>query len=281
MKTYVIGDLQGCAHQSALLQERIAEQAGPAPSILFVGDLVNRGPDSLAALRRVYALERASNGRIDAVLGNHDLHLLAVAAGAQALQRSDTLADILGAPERDDLIDWLRHRPMAMLRQNHLIVHAGVAPQWSVARTMDLASEVETVLRGPDWGAFLCEMYGNTPKRWDDALTGSARLRCSINALTRIRLCRADGTMDFKQKERARAPEGSGLMPWFDVPGRGTADTTVVFGHWSALGLLMRPNLLGVDSGCVWGGHLSAVCLDDRSLIQVACPQHRKPGGAA
>lgn len=281
MKTYAIGDLQGCAHEAQILLDRIAEDAQGEARIIFVGDLINRGPASLAALRRVARLSIDSGGRIDAVLGNHDLHLLAVACGAQALSKSDTLDEILAAPDREQLIAWLRQRPMALLEQGHLLVHAGVLPQWSVAQTLALAGEVEAVLRGPDWIDFLRQMYGNQPDHWDDALTGVARLRCIVNALTRMRLCTADGVMDFKQKESAGAPPGSSLLPWFDLPGRRSAGTPVVFGHWSALGLLLRPDLIGLDSGCVWGGKLSAVCLDNRSLLEVDCPQYQKIGGQA
>lgn len=279
MKTYVIGDLQGCAHEADLLLEQIGATAGPDARILFVGDLINRGPDSLGALRRMKALSDGSDGRVDALLGNHDLHLLAVAVGAQKMSRSDTLDEILAAPDRDDLIEWLRRRPLAMFVGAHLLVHAGVAPQWTAAQTMALAAEVESVLRGDDWIEFLGQMYGNEPDRWDDGLTGIARLRCIVNALTRMRLCWPDGRMDFAHKESDKGPEGTDLQPWFDLPGRRTADVTVVFGHWSALGLVLRPNLVGLDSGCVWGGKLTAVCLDDRSLLQVDCPEYREHSG--
>jgi bis(5'-nucleosyl)-tetraphosphatase (symmetrical) len=279
MKTYVIGDLQGCAHEAQVLLNRIAEDAPGAARIIFVGDLINRGPESLAALRRVARLSADSGGLVDAVLGNHDLHLLAVACGAQALSKSDTLDEILAAPDRDELIAWLRRRPLALMEKGHLLVHAGVLPQWSAAQALALAGEVEAVLRGPGWIDFLGQMYGNAPDRWDEALRGTARLRCIVNAFTRMRLCTPDGVMDFKQKESALAPPGSNLLPWFDLPGRRSAGTPVVFGHWSALGLLLRPDLVGLDSGCVWGGKLSAVCLDDRTLLDVDCPQYQKHGG--
>jgi bis(5'-nucleosyl)-tetraphosphatase (symmetrical) len=281
MNTYAIGDLQGCAHEAGLLLERIAGHAGSgnAARILFVGDLINRGPESLAALRNMKALSENSGGRIDALLGNHDLHLLAVAAGVQKLSRSDTLDEILAAPDRDELVAWLRRRPMAMRAGRHLLVHAGVAPQWTADQTMALAAEVEQVLRGEGWADFLARMYGNRPDRWNDGLEGIDRLRCIVNALTRMRLCWPDGRMDFDHKESEKGPEGSGLLPWFDLPGRRTADVTVVFGHWSALGLLMRPDLVGLDSGCVWGGKLTAVCLDDRTLLQVDCPEYRPHSG--
>jgi bis(5'-nucleosyl)-tetraphosphatase (symmetrical) len=272
VKTYVIGDLQGCFHEAGLLVGRI-EQVAPGARIVFVGDLINRGPDSLAALR--LARQLALEGRATALLGNHDLHLLAVAAGGQASSKSDTLDAILAAPDRAELLDWLRHCPLALQLGDTLMVHAGVVPQWDAAQTIALAGEVEAVLRGPDSASFLASMYGNEPAQWDEGLQGMPRLRFIVNALTRLRFCDAQGRMDFKLKESGVAPEGSGLMPWFDVPGRRSAGATVVFGHWSALGLLMRPGLIGVDSGCVWGGKLTAVCLQDHSLLQVDCPEYR------
>jgi bis(5'-nucleosyl)-tetraphosphatase (symmetrical) len=281
MKTYVIGDLQGCAHEAEALLEKIALDAGGDARILFVGDLINRGPESLLALRRMKALAETSGGRVEALLGNHDLHLLAVAAGAQQASKADTLDEILAAPDREELLAWLRGRPLAMFVDAHLLVHAGVAPQWDAAQTMALANEVEEVLRGDGWIDFLARMYGNQPDRWDDALTGMERLRCIVNALTRMRLCLPDGTMDFAHKESESGPIGSGLLPWFDLPGRRTMDVTVVFGHWSALGLILRPNLVGLDSGCVWGGKLTAVCLDNRALLQVDCPEYRPHAGKA
>src|SRR5438067_7729364 len=239
MRTYVIGDLQGCAHEASLLLARIAKDAhshGQPARILFVGDLINRGPESLTALRRMKALAEASGGRVEALLGNHDLHLLAVAAGVRQANRSDTLDEILAAPDRDELVAWLRQRPLAMFVDAHLLVHAGVPPQWTADQTMRLAGEVEAVLRGDGWIDFLGQMYGNEPDRWDDGLGGIERLRCIVNALTRMRLCWPDGRMDFLHKESDKGPEGSGLQPWFDLP-RATLDVTVVFGHWSALGL--------------------------------------------
>ncbi|MEM8512785.1 bis(5'-nucleosyl)-tetraphosphatase (symmetrical) [Massilia sp. MP_M2] len=279
MTTYAIGDLQGCAHEAQLLLDRIALVAGDDARILFVGDLINRGPESLMALRRMKALNESSGGRVDALLGNHDLHLIAVAGGVQRLSRSDTLDEILAAPDRDALIAWLRARPLAMFVDNHLLVHAGVAPQWDAVQTMALAGEVERMLQGDGWLDFLSQMYGNQPDRWDDGLTGIERLRCIVNALTRMRLCAPDGAMDFKHKETDTGPTGSDLLPWFDLPARRTQDVTVVFGHWSALGVVQRPNLVGLDSGCVWGGKLTAVCLDDRTLLQVDCPEYREHGG--
>lgn len=279
MKTYAIGDLQGCAHEAQVLLNRIVEDAPEGARIIFVGDLINRGPESLTALRKVAAMARGG-GRVEALLGNHDLHLLAVACGAQKLSASDTLDEILAAPDRAELIAWLRQRPLALMEKGHLLVHAGVLPQWSAQQVLALAGEVEAVLRGPQWQEFLGQMYGNTPDRWDDSLSGMARLRCIVNALTRMRLCSPEGVMDFKQKESAGAPEGSDLLPWFDLPGRKSAGTPIVFGHWSALGVLHRPDVVGLDSGCVWGGRLTAVCLDTRALIDVDCPEYKRHGGA-
>ena len=279
MKTYAIGDLQGCIHEARILLDRIFEDAGGPAAIVFVGDLVNRGPASLDALRRVRAMCEASEGRIEALLGNHDLHLLAVACGAQPASKSDTFDEILAAPDCDTLMEWLRRRPLAKLLKGHLLVHAGVFPQWTAEQVVALAAEVEAVLRGPDWIDFLGQMYGNLPDRWDDSLAGMARLRCIVNALTRMRFCAPGGVMAFGHKESAGAPDGSNLVPWFDLPGRRSADVTMVFGHWSARGLLLRADAIGLDSGCVWGGKLSAVCLDDRALLQVDCPEYQQHSG--
>nr|WP_040502210.1 symmetrical bis(5'-nucleosyl)-tetraphosphatase [Herbaspirillum sp. YR522] len=270
--TYVIGDLQGCHQQLQDLIHQIDAEPGEH-RLIFAGDLINRGPQSLQTLRAVMALGE----RAQAVLGNHDLHLLAVSQGIRPLHGSDTLHDILDAPDRNELIDWLRRRPLAILEQGHLVVHAGVLPQWDTAQAMALAAEVQDMLRSDGWVGFLTHMYGNTPDRWHDTLRGADRLRCIINAFTRLRFCQADGTMDFKVKEGA-AGAPAGLMPWFDVPGRRTADTTVIFGHWSTLGLVLRPDLMALDTGCVWGGKLTAVRLSDRALFQVDCPQAQKPG---
>ncbi|MFS2004856.1 symmetrical bis(5'-nucleosyl)-tetraphosphatase [Duganella sp. CT11-25] len=283
MKTYVIGDLQGCHEQALCMLDRIRAHAASdgvaEPAILFAGDLINRGPDSLATLRHVRKLAIGSGGLIDSVLGNHDLHLLAVAYGIRPEHKSDTLAEILHAPDRDELIDWVRHRPLAIRVPGHVLVHAGLLPQWTPAQAMALAGEVQQMLRGEGLAEFLAEMYGNMPDRWSDDLQGSDRLRCIINAMTRLRFCTADGVMDFKMKESGTAEQGSGLMPWFEVPGRKSAKETVVFGHWSALGLTLKPHLIGLDSGCVWGGQLSAVCLEDRSLLQVPCPEFQQHSG--
>jgi bis(5'-nucleosyl)-tetraphosphatase (symmetrical) len=280
MALYLIGDIQGC---DAALQ-KLLDKIGFSPSrdtIVLLGDLVNRGPDSAAVLRRVQGFGASALS----LLGNHDLHLLGVAHGARKSSRKDTLAGLLDAPDSEAMLEWVRQQHMALHMQidggDLLMVHAGVLPQWTVGDTLVLAAEVESVLRGPALGEFLLGMYGNEPAQWSDTLTGSARLRAIVNALTRMRFCSAEGVMEFETKDgAATAPEG--FMPWFDVPGRKTAKATVAFGHWSTLGWLSRPDLLSTDTGCVWGGCLSAVrigaTLDERELIQVKCEQAQKPG---
>jgi bis(5'-nucleosyl)-tetraphosphatase (symmetrical) len=271
MSTYAIGDLQGCLASF----ERLAERLPDADRYIFVGDLVNRGPQSLATLRRVKALAEA--GRAAVVLGNHDLHLLAVAAGIRPVHRDDTVDEILAAPDRDALLHWLRGVPLAHREQGVLFVHAGVLPDWDADRTLALSEEVRQRLAADDHAAFLREMYGNEPARWDDALTGHDRLRCVVNALTRVRMLAPDGTMNLKHKDAsARAP--AGLVPWFDHPQRATRGTPIVFGHWSTEGLVMREDAIGLDTGCVWGGRLTALRLEDRALFQVDCPQSQAPG---
>lgn len=271
---YLIGDLQGCC--DAL--ERLLQRIDFSPSrdrLWLLGDLVNRGPSSLGTLRKIMALGEAAT----CLLGNHDLHLLAIAHGVRRPHKGDSLDDILAAPDREALIDWLRHQRLAIDDAGWLMVHAGVPPQWSREITLDLAGEVEAVLRGPDLPDFLHVMYGNEPSQWSPALTGAARLRFTVNALTRLRFCTAHGEMDFHTKDGAgAAPDG--FMPWFDVPGRLTEGTPVAFGHWSTLGLLDRPHVLGLDTGCVWGGQLTAARVQgiQREFIQVACEQARKPG---
>jgi len=276
MALYLIGDVQGCDAALAHLLDVIAFSPS-RDRLVLLGDLVNRGPDSLAVLRRAMALQDAAA----CLLGNHDLHLLAVAQGIRQPHRSDTLEDILNAPDCDVLLDWVRQRPLALHEAGVLMVHAGVLPQWTAQQTLALAHEVEEALRSPDWGAFLTVMYGNQPDRWDDMLRGPERLRAIVNALTRLRFCTPDGRMDFKAKGGMDdAPPG--LLPWFDVPERRTQDTVIAFGHWSALGWLNRADVLGLDTGCVWGGCLTAVRLgatpQDRERFQVHCPQVQKPG---
>lgn len=277
MALYLIGDVQGC--DSAL--QRLLEKIDFSPSrdtLYLLGDLVNRGPDSGGVLRRMVAY--GSSARC--LLGNHDLNLLAVAAGLRRPHRGDTLQALLAAPDRAPLMEWLRQQPLALREHGCLMVHAGVLPGWSAEQTVSLAGEVQSVLRGPDHVAFLQQMYGNEPARWGDALAGAERLRVIVNALTRIRFCTPDGTMEFAAKEGLDAAP-PGFWPWFDVPGRQTAGTLVAFGHWSTLGLINRPDLISLDTGCVWGGCLSALRLGrdagDREVIQVDCEAAQSPGG--
>ena len=272
MDTFAIGDLQGCADELEQLLEQV-EALSPGARLVFVGDLVNRGPQSLRTLRRVKSLgERALT-----VLGNHDLHLLAVSQGVRAPGRGDTLDELLNAPDRDELLAWLRSQPLALHVDGHLVVHAGVLPSWTVEQVLMLSAEVQQRLQDAHWVDFLHTMYGNQPARWDDRLQGAERLRCIVNALTRLRFCSADGEMEFATKEGPGQPP-AGYLPWFDVPERRSADTTVVFGHWSTLGVVQRPKLIGLDSGCVWGVQLSAMRLSDRRLLQVDCAGYQRPG---
>lgn len=262
------GDLQGCLTS---FRELLAK-AAPSPDtpLWFAGDLINRGPASLDTLREIIAL----GDRGVAVLGNHDLHLLSVSAGIRKPKKGDTIDEILRAPDAEDLLHWVRHRPIAHYENGMLMVHAGVLPQWDVDLTMELARDLENALRKDTWKETLAGLYGNQPNRWSKELKGIDRLRVTCSALTRMRFCSRDGTMDFTTSGGLdSAPPG--FMPWFDVPGRKTDDITVVFGHWAALGLTLRKNLIGLDSGCVWGERLSAMQLEadpyQRVLTQVPC----------
>jgi bis(5'-nucleosyl)-tetraphosphatase (symmetrical) len=262
------GDLQGCRTQ---FQQLLAKAAPPADARLwFAGDLINRGGESLATLRDIIAL----GDRAVPVLGNHDLHLLSVSAGIRKLKKGDTIAEILAAPDAEDLLHWIRHRPLTHYENGMLLVHAGVLPQWDIELTLELADELQRALRAPNWKETLAGLYGNEPRRWTTSLKGIERLRVTCSALTRLRFCTADGVMDFSASGGlGSAPQG--FVPWFDVPQRKTEDITVVFGHWAALGLIMRNNLVGLDSGCVWGEQLSAVRLTqspaERTVTQVEC----------
>lgn len=279
MALYCIGDVQGCDAALEKLLTQIDFSAS-RDTVYLLGDLVNRGPDSAAVLRRCMA----ANDAIRPLLGNHDLHLLATAHGARPCGKRDTLANILEAPDCSAMLQWLRHQPLARIHEHNgqdlLMVHAGVLPHWTANDVMQHANEVHAALRGAAWEDFLHHMYGNTPAAWHKDLSGHARLRVIVNALTRLRFCSAQGTMDFESSESAsNAP--AGLLPWFEVPERRTQQTTIAFGHWSTLGWLNKPFVLGLDTGCVWGGCLSAVrfgsTLAERELIQVQCPQAQQP----
>jgi bis(5'-nucleosyl)-tetraphosphatase (symmetrical) len=269
---YAIGDVQGCDEELRALLERL-RFSPDRDRLWFVGDLVNRGPGSLATLRLVRSL--ADNALV--VLGNHDLHLLAIAHGSHRRRRSDTLDELLDAPDRDALLEWLITRPLAHHEAGDLMVHAGVVPQWTVALTVQLAREVESALRREPRALF-DRMYGDEPDRWDPALSGISRLRFAINVLTRLRVCTADGRVDLAMKGEPPAPP-SPLRPWFEIPGRATRDARIIFGHWSALGLVRKPGVVGLDTGCVWGGTLTALDLDvDGDPVAVKCGGYQQPG---
>jgi bis(5'-nucleosyl)-tetraphosphatase (symmetrical) len=287
MANYLIGDLQGCDGALGRLLEKIG--FSPSRDVLFVlGDLVNRGPESLKVLNRLIGYGDAAR----CLLGNHDLNLLAVAHGVRKQHRSDTLAEILQSPKLPALMHWLKHQNMAILHQisekspknTILMVHAGVLPAWNASKTISFANEIETILRTashPELTDFLRDMYGDEPVVWHDDLTGAVRYRTIINALTRIRFCTEDGQMEFATKGSvANAP--AGYMPWFDVANRATQDVTVAFGHWSTIGWLDRADVLALDGGCLWGGCLNALRLDEsdsaqHELIHVDCEQAQKP----
>lgn len=273
MATYAIGDVQGCFSAMQQLLGKVRFDAA-RDRLWFVGDLVNRGPDSLATLRFVKNL----GDRAVAVLGNHDLHLLMVAEGCAKPLKNDTLQEVLEAPDRKELLDWLRCQRMMYADGGFVMVHAGLLPAWSVEKALSLAREVEDALRGENYRELVERMYGNHPPQWRDDLTGIDRLRVIINAMTRLRLCTEQGVMEFAHKGKPEnAPHG--YLPWYDVPGRVNRDATIICGHWSALGLFLRDNLLALDTGCLWGGNLSAVCLENRRVFQVSCDEQKGSTG--
>lgn len=277
----MIGDVQGC---NAALQQ-LLQKLDFSPSrdtAYLLGDLVNRGPDSLGVLR--WAMAAGTSARC--ILGNHDLHLLGVAHGVRKPHRKDTVANVLEAPDAPALLTWLRQQPLARLEHGWLMVHAGVLPQWSAEKTIALSQEFTSVMGGFDFKNFLDVMYGNQPEQWRDDLQGHDRLRVVVNALTRLRFCSAQGHMEFDTKEEVGS-QPAGFMPWFDVPGRLTTGQPIAFGHWSTLRNVQRTDVLPLDTGCVWGGCLTAAelrvttapgCAAAVNLIQVPCPQAQAPG---
>ncbi len=278
MALYLIGDVQGCDESLGRLLTHI-DFSPSRDTIYLLGDLVNRGPNNVAVLRRLMQLGTSAQ----CLLGNHDLHLLAVSQQVRKPNPQDTIQDVLQAPDSHDLLHWLRHQHMALQVGHVLMVHAGVLPSWTTEQTLSLANEVETVLRSEDFASFMPHMYGGLPNQWHDSLTGADRLRVIVNALTRLRFCSADGAMDFSIKEDAdKAPEG--LMPWFDAPQRKTQNDVVAFGHWSTLQNLHRADVVCLDDGCLWGGCLSAMrfttdqkSANDWGKLSVKCPQTRDP----
>jgi bis(5'-nucleosyl)-tetraphosphatase (symmetrical) len=287
MANYLIGDLQGCDTEFGRLLAKI--DFSPSRDRLFVlGDLVNRGPESLAVLERLMRYGDAAR----CLLGNHDLNLLAVAHGVRKQHRSDTLAEILESPKLPALMYWLKQQSMAILHRisekspnsQILMIHAGVLPAWTAIETIAYAAEIETILRTAshtELTAFLHDMYGDEPVVWRQELTGAVRYRTIINALTRVRFCTENGQMEFATKGSAtNAP--AGYMPWFDIPNRATKDVTVAFGHWSTIGWLNRTDVLALDGGCLWGGCLNALRLDEtgstnHELIHFDCEQSQRP----
>jgi bis(5'-nucleosyl)-tetraphosphatase (symmetrical) len=273
MARIAIGDLQGCFVQLESLLKR-CDFSPDRDQLWFVGDLVNRGPDSLRVLRFVRSL--GDGARV--VLGNHDLHLLALAFGARSrkLRKDDTLDDILQAPDRQVLLEWLLRQPLAVAEGRDLMVHAGIVPQWSSFKTLELASEVSAELqRAPE--ALFENMYGDEPVLWSETLTGYERARFVINVLTRMRYCTDEGRIDLRMKG-APGTQRTNWKPWFEVPSRQSAAQRIIFGHWSTLGLQRTPNILALDTGCVWGGCLTAVSLDDDRVWQIDCPQYQAAG---
>ena len=255
-KIYAVGDVQGCAPSLKALVKSLPKKS----KMIFLGDLVNRGPNSLGTLRQLKSLQES--GQAECILGNHDLHLLAIDAGLRNPKGLDTVDTILKAPDRKELINWVRNRPMALSNGKVLTVHAGVLPQWDLQQTIECAQEVEKALRSKSYKEFLANMYGNTPNKWSNSLKGYERLRLITNALTRMRFCTPSGQMEFESKEGLEnGPKG--YIPWFKVPKRKTANTLIYFGHWSTLGLLRRNNVIGLDTGCVWGGKLTALEIAD------------------
>ncbi len=275
MAVYAIGDVQGCYDELMALLALICFD--PAKDRLWLtGDLVNRGPASLQTLRAVRELGESTV----TVLGNHDLHLLAVAEGSAPFHKSDTLDEILNAPDRDELLAWLRQQPLmhhdAIL--NRTLVHAGLPPQWDLIKAQACAKEVETVLRGDDYAEFFQHMYGNTPDVWSDDLTGWDRLRFIANSFTRLRYCDPQGRFDFHAKG-APGTQLAGLLPWFEVVNRRSENLRVVFGHWSTLGLRSDQKIVSLDTGCLWGGQLTAIKLDgEQKVFCIECTGYQQPG---
>ncbi len=263
MATYAIGDVQGCFYAFQALLTKL--NFNPTRDrIWLVGDMINRGTGSLEMLRWCVANQHV----IKVVLGNHDLHAIAVAHSIRPPHRSDTLQPILNAHDGMQLLEWLRHQPLMLVEDDIAMVHAGMLPQWSINQALGYAAEVEAVLQHNNYIQFLQHMYGNHPHVWHDDLQGMERLRLITNAFTRMRICNALGELDYGFKgELADIP--SGFMPWFQVPNRLSGDTTIVCGHWSALGLHQQDNVRALDTGCLWGGQLTALCLETEAITQV------------
>lgn len=277
MSTYVVGDIQGCLQPLKCLLKKVAFK--PGHDVLWsVGDVVNRGPSCLKTLRFLYAMRDS----LVMVLGNHDLHLLALAAGVRQPNRSDTLDKILHAPDREELLNWLIRQPLLHHEHGHTMVHAGIPPQWSIKKAGKYAREVEAVLRSPACTDFLKHMYGNLPDVWSDDLTGMTRLRVITNYLTRMRYCTKDGVLDLESKGPSPNLGERKVSAWFSHPGRKAAGDRIVFGHWASIeGHTDSPNAIGLDTGCVWGGALSVYQLESgqRTICNCHKAKCRKANG--
>lgn len=263
---WVVGDVHGCCSSLNNIINHAEISENQNYKLWFAGDLVNRGPNSLNTINTIINL----SDRCVCVLGNHDIHLLSIAAGICEPSKKDSFHDILNSKDFKHIIDWLRFRPMAHFQYNHLLVHAGVIPQWDINKILSLSAEIEELLRSANWQKALKKMYGDKPNYWNEKYKGSDRIRIITNALTRIRLCTKDGHMDFSNKS-GKGDHPNWLMPWFKIPNRQTSNITIIFGHWSNLGLLITPNIICLDTGCAWGGKLTAMRLSDRKLIQINC----------
>ncbi|MEO1956697.1 MAG: symmetrical bis(5'-nucleosyl)-tetraphosphatase [Methylophilaceae bacterium] len=271
MATYAIGDIQGCYHAFQALLKRIKFNL-EKDTLWLAGDIINRGSGSLAVLRWCYQ----HRDHIQMVLGNHDLHAIAIAHGIRKLSRSDTLQPIFDAPDADVLLTWLRHQPLMVANDDYVMVHAGLLPQWQLSDALAYAKEVEAALQGDAYVNFLANMYGNSPNVWHNHLRGYCRLRAITNVMTRMRVCMEGGALDFDFKgQLADVPEG--LVPWFDLPGRASRNQQLIVGHWSALGLYQRENITALDTGCLWGGKLTAMCLETKKITQVDSQSKDQP----
>ncbi len=260
MATYAIGDVHGCENTLTALLEKI--NLSPKDTLWFCGDIVNRGSASANCIRLIRSLKN----QVVCVLGNHDLYLLAVASGAIKLSKNnESIKDVLNSRDSPELINWLRSLPLIHIEENTILVHAGLLPNWEPAQTLMLASEVSLKLKSDHWKDFMSELWGNTPSKWTDLLKGADKDRVVVNGLTRIRFINANGEMDFESKESPGSLQNK-LIPWFSHPKRLSKNYKVVFGHWSSLGLIVRPNLLSLDTGCVWGGMLTAARLQDNKI---------------
>lgn len=276
MAVYAIGDVQGCFDELQALLEKLAFNP-QHDRLWFAGDLVNRGPLSLETLRFIKGLGDAAIS----VLGNHDLHLLAAAGGYPIKNDDHTLDAVLNAPDRDELIGWLRLQPLLHhdAALGFTLVHAGLPPQWDLSLAQQCAAEVETQLRGDGMADLLANMYGNKPKRWADDLNGYDRLRFIINCFTRLRFCDPGGRLNFKSKG-APGSQTAGFYPWYEIPGRASRELNIIFGHWSTLREYGQPGIYPIDSACLWGGELTALRIDtEPQRINLPCPGQQAPGG--